>query len=158
MKSTLFIVLGCVAISMATAGNVSSQEKDESTVSLSVTDVSVTKVFEELNRQTGYDFFYDESRISRLKVTFRVKGATLQQVLDRITSQTGLKFGKVDNTYTVIPTTENPVLSSKSQQGFQVTGIVTDNKNESMPGVNVTVKGTMTGVAMLHVSQYDVTF
>ncbi|MDR1666850.1 MAG: carboxypeptidase-like regulatory domain-containing protein [Bacteroidales bacterium] len=45
-----------------------------------------------------------------------------------------------------------------AQPGNTVTGVITDESGEPMAGATVQIKGSTRGVAMLHVSQYDVTF
>jgi len=158
MRLTLFMGL-CLAVSVATVDDLWSQGKNETRITLSLTDVSVNKVFEMLYQQTGYRFFYDESYLSQLTVSVQMKNASLQQVLSHISAQTGLKFRKEDDTYTVIrlssPQNDNSSASTVRQTN-SVTGTVTDANGESLPGVNVVIKGSTAGVVTNVSGQFSI--
>lgn len=50
------------------------------------------------------------------------------------------------STFQSVPENEFPHEEEVSQEGFKVKGQVLDNLGEPLPGVNVMVKGTMTGI------------
>ncbi|MDR1173036.1 MAG: carboxypeptidase-like regulatory domain-containing protein, partial [Bacteroidales bacterium] len=163
MRFTFLFILYCFTLSIATAGEMLSQEKNEKDIRLSFTDASVISVIEALNRQTGYSFFYDESHLSKINhVTIRMENVTLQQALTQISQQTRLHFYKVNDTYTVVPPfetgeTETSPQKRQQQQGITVAGIVTDLAGEVLPGANVTIKGTVTGVVSDMDGKYSIT-
>ncbi len=145
MRFALIILLCCLTLSIVTARETLSQEKKEDNIFLSFTNASVVSIIEALSRQTGYSFFYDESYLSRMDhITIRLEGAKIKQVLDQISKQTRLRFYKVNDTYTVAPPFETDKASSK-QQGVRITGTVSDNSGQLMPGVNVVIRGTIQG-------------
>ena len=151
MRFTLIFSLSCVFLSMATATSVLSQAKKETDISISLTDVSVVTVIEAINKETGYEFLYEGNQLSQMEhITIRVKKATLQEVLQQVSNQTGLRFRKVNNTYLVSRVAE-PARSEKTetrvQQGIRVTGTVSDNFGELLPGVTVVVRGTTVGTS-----------
>ncbi|MDR1153157.1 MAG: TonB-dependent receptor [Bacteroidales bacterium] len=162
MRFTFLFILYCFTLSIATAGETLSQEKDGKDIRLSFTDASVISVIEALNRQTGYSFFYDESHLSKINhVTIRMENVTLQQALTQISQQTRLHFYKVNNTYTVVPPFETGETGAspqnRQQQGITVAGTVTDLAGEALPGANVTIKGTVTGVVSDMNGKYSIT-
>ncbi len=147
MRFTLFFNLCYIGLSLATANNALSQGKDEARINLSVTDVTVSSIFEVLSKQTGCKFFYDELYMSQMKsVTIHLENVSLQQVLGQLSANTGLGFWKVDNTYAVVPPHGEIISGSKVLQGLTITGIVTDESGAPMPGVNIVVQGTTSGV------------
>ncbi|MCL1821451.1 MAG: hypothetical protein FWG22_01355, partial [Prolixibacteraceae bacterium] len=97
MRFTLFVTICSIAVSMVTAGEVLSQVKKEKDINLSLTNSSVVSVIEAVSKETGYNFFYNETYLMQLDyITVRLEDATLQQVLQQISDQTGLGFHKVD--------------------------------------------------------------
>ena len=158
MRCTLFISICCISISMVTAEKVKSQEKKELDIYLSFTKASVVSVIESISQQSGYKFLYDEALLSKMEpITVKMKGSTLQQVLDQVSKQTRLSFQKVDDMYAIIPPAEPATTAPKQQQGILVTGIVSDNYGESMAGVNITVRGTITGALTNGNGEFSIT-
>ena len=146
MRFTLFFILCCVAVSMVTAEETMSQVKKEIGIDLSLTNASVVSVIEAISKETGYNFFYNEAYLSQLgNITIQLKDATLQQALEQVSKQTGLGFRKEDNVYTVVPAKEPVKTETKIQQGIRVTGTVSENSGELLPGVSVIVRGTTIG-------------
>ena len=150
MRFTLIFVSCCMVLSMATATEVLSQKK-ETGIRISLTNVSVVSVIEAISRETGYKFLYNEAQLSQMeRITIRMNNATLQEVLQQVSNQTGLGFRKLNETYLVSYVAE-PDSSGKPevrvQQGIRVTGTVSDNFGELMPGVSVLVRGSTTGTS-----------
>ena len=149
MRFTLFFISTCVFLNMVSASEVFSQVKKETGIDLSLNNLSIVTVIETISKETGYKFFYDEAYLSQMgKITIQLKDAELQEVLQHVTNLTGLRFSKIDDTYTVIRTTE-PVKMDKSetktQQSIRITGTVSDSYGDLLPGVNVTIRGTNLG-------------
>ena len=149
MRFTLFFTFSCVVLSMVVATEVMSQAKKETDIDISFTDASVVSVIEAISQQTGYKFVYDEAYLSQIEhISIRLENSTLQEALRQLSNQTGIGFSKVEDIYTVIRATK-PAKSEKTevkvQQGIRVTGTVSDNFGELLPGVSVVVNGTNTG-------------
>jgi len=149
MRFTLVFSLSCVVLSMTTAANVHSQTK-ESGINISVTNASIVSVIETISKETGYKFFYNEAFLSQMKpITIRLENATIQEVLQPVSDQTGLSFIKEDDdTYLVsiaTPSVRSEKASFQAQPGNRVTGTVSDNSGELLPGVNVAIRGSTMG-------------
>ena len=158
MRCTLLLTLCSVAVSMVTAEEVMSQTNKETGINLTLTNESVVFVINAISEETGYDFFYNANTISKLgKITVQVKSATLQQVLGEITQQTGLEFHKVNDTYVVVAPKEQAKPETVAQQGIRITGSVTDNFGEPLPGVAVLVKGTTEGTSANANGEFSIT-
>src|ERR1700743_2731993 len=53
------------------------------TVSISGKELTLSRIFEEIKTQTGYNFFYDAADVARARtVSLKASGAPLTQVLD----------------------------------------------------------------------------
>lgn len=156
MRFVLFVTLCYIPISLSTAMELLSQEKNETNINLSLKNVPVTEALDALSKQTGYKFLYDESQLSSLSsISIQLKNSNLQEVFSQINKQVKLHFFKVDDTYTVVRSTE--ISTSKVQQGIKVTGTVSDNSGESLPGVSVVVRGTSVGTATDINGEYSIT-
>src|ERR1700743_766784 len=94
MKLTAFLVLvACLQVST----RVYSQK-----VSLSLTNVSLEKVFKEITRQTGYSFLYtDEVLNGTQNVDIQIKSVPLEVALDHCFKDQPLTWSIVNRTVVV---------------------------------------------------------
>ena len=160
MRFSIILTLCYITIGMVTAEELMSQVKKETDIELLLIDASAVSVIEAISQETGYDFFFDEDNLSKIgQITVKAKSATIQQVLQQVTEQTGLVFQKMDDTFVVIPPAE-PLKSNKSennvQPGITITGTVTGTDGESMPGVVVMIKGSQQGTVTSVDGKYSI--
>ena len=120
------------------------QAQQENNINLKVQNESLENVFNQLSRQTGLKFFYDQETINSVPlVSIDASNATLQNVLDQITAQTKLYFNRNNNTISV---STNPVQQgNKASATKTISGMVTDDKGEPIIGASILVKGTTNG-------------
>ena len=139
MKLTAILFLtACLQVAARTEGQ---------TVTLSVKDVPVKKVFREIQKQTGLNFFVEEAVLTRAgKVTLQVKDMPVAQVIDLCLPKDDYSFTIVDGTIVI---KEKPLLEKFSfnpgeepPPPIDVHGKVLNEKGEAIEGVTVTVKGT----------------
>ena len=161
MRFTLIFTLSCILLSMATATEILSQTKKETGIEISLTNASVVSVIKDISQKTGYEFIYEEIELSQIeRITIRMKDASLQEVLQQVSNQTGLRFRKMNNTYLVSHVAESvksEKYEARVQQGIRINGAVSDNFGELMPGVSVVVRGTSTGVTTDGNGEYTIT-
>ncbi|MEO5995051.1 MAG: TonB-dependent receptor [Chitinophagaceae bacterium] len=117
-------------------------------VSISERDVTLEKVFKEINRQTGYTFVYTESLLTKgKKVSISLRNASLEQVLD-------VCFKDQPITYTLL--NKRVIIKDKvvfpekdyvytSPPPINIRGKVTNNKGEPLLGVSVLIAGSKKG-------------
>ncbi len=125
-------------------GNTHAQVK----LSLSMTNVTLPEVFEEITRQTGYHFAYSDNLLEKQKkVTVSFDKADLETVLKECLKETGLGYRVEDRIVMIsskfLPKEEEPVKR-------ELRGIVRDREGLPLPGVTVMIKGTTQGVATYH--------
>lgn len=110
-------------------------------ISLRLDRVSLKKVFKAIEQQGAFRFVYkDEILPKEQKVSIAVENASLDEVLNKILSNTDLSYKRLSGSLVVItPETTNPAVT--------VSGKVTDDKGEPLAGVNVVEKGTGTGTS-----------
>ncbi|MDH7460746.1 TonB-dependent receptor [Chitinophagaceae bacterium 26-R-25] len=123
-------------------------------VSISQKNASLQTVFKEIEKQTGYHFFYKENVLQHAStVTINVKNATLKQALDACFSNQSLTYGIVDKIIVVKNKQEEAskteaVSAPQPQQiaeGIRVKGVVKDNTGRPIASVSVVIPGTPLG-------------
>ncbi|MCH4551458.1 SusC/RagA family TonB-linked outer membrane protein [Aestuariibaculum lutulentum] len=112
-------------------------------VSLSLTNVSFSKLFEEIRKQTDYSFFFNDEKINELAdISVNKTNAPVEEILDEVLKGTDLSYKVVDGVIVIV---ENGKVIPV--QTITVTGTVIDAAtNEALPGVNVLVKNSKLGV------------
>ncbi len=137
-KSCAFLVLLLFASSPLWAGHVSEK------ITLKVTNEKLVKVLEEIKRQSGYSFIYNEKYVKDLGgITVDVKEVSLDSVMKLVLKGTDLRYRIQDRIIML-----EKVSSDDAVQKFKVIkGVVKDDRGEPLPGVTVLVKGTTIGVS-----------
>lgn len=124
-----------IPLGVAIAGNVHSQN-----ITLELRNVSIRDALHEIERQSGYSFFYNDSfeDLSR-KVSIVAKSETVNAVVTQVLRGTRLTHKFMEGKLIVIVLRE-------STPSIQVSGLViASDTREPLPGVNITVKDTNRG-------------
>ncbi|WP_229313476.1 SusC/RagA family TonB-linked outer membrane protein [Larkinella terrae] len=153
----LFFILTATALYGHPA---SAQEVLEKEITVKFQDTPLKVVLDELATKSGLRFMYggDVAR-SGLLVTFKASNKSLKYVLDEIFNPTRFNYIVEDKKILVLQnqsSTAAKSLTAANSQGvlptmldkaseITVGGKVTDNKGQSLIGVNIVVKGTTVG-------------
>ncbi|HRK52673.1 MAG TPA: SusC/RagA family TonB-linked outer membrane protein [Cyclobacteriaceae bacterium] len=142
------IAINCTLCIIAYAENVKGQPNlEDITVSISVKDEELIKVFRLLEKKTPFSFTFNDVVIDpNAKITFSERNVTLYNLLYAISREQHLNFRRVNDNIHVTKAEENvntPAVINQ-QAVVHITGVVRD-KNGPLPGVSVLVKGTQTG-------------
>ena len=125
-------------------------------VTLDLEKVSIKKVFEEIESLTDFKFLYDNKKIDAEKlVSVKVNNKPISEVLDNLFKNTSIYYLvrhkqivlKIQNT--PIPTKikeESKVIKEVKLVQQILSGTITDDKGQPLPGANVVEKGTTNGV------------
>lgn len=118
--------------------------QEKARVTLNMKDATLLEVFNEITRQTKYDFVYSKPILEKAgKVSVNVTNETLEKALEIVLAKTELGF-KIEDMHIII----SPKLKTQSPSGhITCTGVVKDNTGNPLPGVTVAVEGTTIGVA-----------
>lgn len=122
-------------------------------ITLAQNDVSLKKVFKEIEAQSGYHFFYKDKVLKQAgKVSIHLSDATLEEVLDQCFKDLPLSYSIMDKI--VVVKEKKPSLNSiPALDAFTVTplqiitGTVKDEKGGPLAGVSVVIKGTKKGTS-----------
>ena len=130
LAKILFIVSLCIFISV--------NKLEGQTYSLSFKDTSLREILREIEREGDYRFFFSDDVVDlNFRTEINISNATIEQILDALLTKHELDYKKTENNLIII----TPYIN----QEFIVTGTVTDFNGETIPGVNIVIKGTLTG-------------
>ncbi|MCR9012486.1 SusC/RagA family TonB-linked outer membrane protein [Gabonibacter chumensis] len=115
-------------------------------VTLDLKKVSLPVLFQEIEKQTSYKFFYnDEQERSITEISVSVTNETVVKVLDKVFSGTKYIYEISGNQIIVFRRDTKNV--SEKENKIRILGKVTDEKGGTIPGVTVLLKGTTLGTA-----------
>ncbi|MDR1743784.1 MAG: SusC/RagA family TonB-linked outer membrane protein [Dysgonamonadaceae bacterium] len=122
-----------------------------SRVNIQEHDISVGELLSLIENQTDYLFLYSKRNVDvNRKVSVRSKEQPVAQVLNEVFRDTDVRY-TMEGSHIILTSKdraqEMDKLSVKEKnQQLTITGTVTDESGEPLPGVNVVVKGTTIGV------------
>jgi len=111
---------------------------------MAVKDSRVIDVLQEIEQKTEFNFLFNQKYVDvDRRVDLDVRDKTIEDILTELFSGTSVNF-MVRNRQIVL-TTARPEDIVAQQQPVVLSGKVTDTSGLPLPGVSVTIKGTVTG-------------
>jgi TonB-linked SusC/RagA family outer membrane protein len=147
MKLTTFLLLAvCLQIS---AKGVSQQ------ISISEKKVPIRKILREVSRQAGISIVYDENLLTGASpVTIDVKNASVKQVLDLCLANLPLSY-TIEGARIIVKSFPESKTST-ADTSITISGRITDDTGESLPGATIRVKGGVTGTVTDGSGKYSI--
>lgn len=147
----LFFLLTCCFTLSLSANSLAQQER----VSLKMKNVGVEKLFDEVQRQTKLYFLFNIEQVKQLgKISLDVNNETVESVLISVFKNSDLTYVFNGNMIVVRP---RDVQEDKEIKKIVITGKVSDEKKQPLPGVTVQMKGVAIGTATDHDGKYSLT-
>src|SRR5690554_3391754 len=146
----LAFITQCLTMSFLLAWNGNAQVKsiEEVKVYLSLDEVKIEKAFKELEKHTNYNFVFATRELRDLPlVTFESDGKSVYEILAEIAVQARLNFKQVDLNIHVKKSNIDQTVTIVETVDVTVSGTVTDQNGNPLPGVTVSVSGTSIGTA-----------
>lgn len=121
------------------------QDIREARVALELNNVTLKNALQKLQKESGYSIFYLSSKVAPYTgVSLKKDTRTVQQTLELILENTRFKF-RQEGEMIILTERQQSTTEKTASVLQQITGKVTDENGEVLPGVSVIVKGTTLG-------------
>ena len=150
-KSFLYgFVLQTLMLNLVIAMNANGQYKtiEEVRVTLTADQLTLDRFFREVQRQTPFKFSFENRDMKRnLDLSFAKKEGSVMDFLKEVSLQTELSFRQINHGIDVLKKEGNGKVLISSPDPITVSGTVTDENGQPIPGVTVSVLGSSIGTA-----------
>lgn len=138
MKLSVFLLVCSIGLAQA-----ADSYAQKATVSLEMRNQTVKEVFDEIEEQSDFSFFFNIKHVDlQRKVSVVADKSDIFKVLETVFAGTDVRYSVVDRK--IILSTERPKVQQIKEEK-KVTGVVKDQNGEPIIGANVSVKGTTLG-------------
>lgn len=139
MKLTVLLFLTNVC--MAFSSTYSQQTK----LTLSGKNVSIRDVLSNVEDKSEFRFFFNNELIDLNKrISYNIDKGTIFELLDVVLQKNGIHYEVMDRTIILSPKPEDKTGQVVQERG-KITGKITDESGQPLPGATVMVKGTVIG-------------
>ncbi len=116
-------------------------------LSLELKNKTLKQVFEQITELTDFKFAYEEGRLAiNKRISLEASNTSLKKVLLGISRKNKLSFRRVGDQIFVVRHTGDPLVEDlNTKADAKITGKVTDENGEGLPGASILAKGTTIG-------------
>ncbi len=137
MRITVFLLFACI---LQTVANDAYSQKTR--LSFDFSKTKLVDVLDEIEERSEFFFLYNEKLVdTERKVTLSIENKKVDEILDQLFVGTDVVYTITDRKIILAPAT----LFESEQQQKKISGKVTDESGEPLPGVTVVIKGTTQG-------------
>jgi TonB-dependent starch-binding outer membrane protein SusC len=131
---------------------------DEVQVKIDKGYMTLSQFFNEIERQTPFQFSYDNKAINKkARIVLEKNEGTVMDFLVEVSQQASLSFRQVNNNIDTKKKADKEPISQETEVEITVSGKVIDDKGEPLPGALITVAGTTTGTVADFDGNYTLT-
>ena len=145
----IYAMIVCYSFSMALAVESTAQRKQlsEITVEVSAKKSNLLDVLKQVEKDTDFTFAYSRQQLKGKSIDLEAGSWKMDALLKEISVQAGISLRRVNETITIKEPGqfESPEVTEAIFEQQQITGKVTDEQGEALPGASVIVTGTTTG-------------
>ncbi|MDB4583461.1 TonB-dependent receptor [Draconibacterium sp.] len=151
MKLTTFLIL--ISVGCVFASKTYSQTK---ILNLKLDKTSVKEVLSEIEDQSEFYFMYNSKLIDVVReVSVNIKKQKVEQVLNTLFTGTDVEY-VIKDRFIVLTTPEVSGSDLTVAQQNSISGTVTDESGEPLPGVTIIIKGTTNGTVTNEDGNYTI--
>jgi len=121
---------------------VHAQGSQQERISISANKKPLEQVLEKLGKDYNYQVFYNTSLVKGIKVTAKVKDATVDETMQQLLKDTKLQYNIKGKTIVITATPK-----SKEPNKTLLSGVVVDKDGNGIPGVNIFSQDKQYGAA-----------
>ena len=140
----IFILFICIGLSSVYANLTNAQTK----IDINVEKVTFEELFNEIQNKSEFIFFYKDDVLNKGKtISIKLRKASISTILDSAFSDTDLDY-KIEDRQVVVKKKALPIQPHQQkakEQGFTISGNITDDSGVPLPGASIVEKGTTNG-------------
>lgn len=137
-RLTLILVF---LLAIHVSGSVYSQQAK---LSLHLSEVTVREVLRQIEEQSKFKFLLQDERLNiDKKISIAVKDGSIDAILDEIFDKTQVNYVITEKNLIIITPSRNK--PTQIGQSLTITGTISDENGQPLPGVTILVKGTSKG-------------
>ncbi|HKL34209.1 MAG TPA: carboxypeptidase-like regulatory domain-containing protein, partial [Tangfeifania sp.] len=139
--------LSSLLILLAVFSSTASVYSQSTKLTLKMENARIAEVFDAIEQQSEFYFFYNRDYFNDTReVSVNFENRRVEEILQDIFEGENVEYEIVDRNILIkIPKTSPGISQNTVQQQNPVSGTVTDESGEPLPGVTVLVKGTTQG-------------
>jgi TonB-dependent starch-binding outer membrane protein SusC len=145
MKIFVQLTLGMVFTCSLYATPSSAQEILDRSVSVSASNIEITKVIAKVQKQSGVKFVFSPNSIeAERKISCNIKDKPLSEFLNQVLNPLGIGYNIVEEQVVLyaLKTTSAQLGHNKDVYAKTITGIITNQAGEPLVGASINVKNT----------------
>ena len=118
---------------------------NEISVELDHQGTSLIGLINEIENSSDFLFIYSQKELKKMSVEIPTGKWNMNELLHEISNQAKLSIRRVNETISVTSVKRGPTVVDMAEEQSQITGKVTDDQGEPLPGASVIVTGTTNG-------------
>jgi TonB-linked SusC/RagA family outer membrane protein len=147
--SAFLLTITCNAI-LANSNSDQVKSIDEVYIDLDIKEGNLENILTAIESKTEYSFFYTEKNLKdKSNIELNTRSGTVAEVLLEVAEKKKLHFKQINNIISVKSLPNNPNLDAIevmiNEADIEITGTVTNEAGETLPGVAIFVDGTTSG-------------
>ncbi len=151
-KLAIYVMIVCQTFTMAMATETAAQrqylEEIEVNISESVHSRPLLTLIQEIESVSNFKFAYSKREIRNKQVSLEGGAWNMRALLKEVSTQSELSIQRVNESIALVVTNKTEILPSVTENVSEqqsISGIVTDDNGEPLPGASVLEKGTTNG-------------
>jgi len=136
MRKKLVFIIAFLSI----IGTINAQT---SKINLAIKNAPLSSCLSAIERQSDYTFMYDNTIDVNQNITISVKNGSLPSVLTSLFGKTSIRYEIVGKHIVLKP--KSLPSESQSRGDNRISGVVTDDQGQPLPGVSVLIMGSTSG-------------
>ncbi|MEQ6120363.1 SusC/RagA family TonB-linked outer membrane protein [Reichenbachiella sp. MALMAid0571] len=151
-KLTFYILCSiCLSLTslLAEEGKAQVKSVKEVQINIHLSQVSLSKALKTIEERTDFNFIVSKEKINlNQKINLAHKSGSVEEILLDISKQANVRFQQINENIDIrkIDLKESKTLNLvEVMQDVEVSGKITDENGEGLPGASVVVKGTSSG-------------
>jgi TonB-linked SusC/RagA family outer membrane protein len=155
-RLSLFVLIIQFQMVFATSSNAQRQSMKDIYLEIGFENASLYQVFDKIESSTNFKFSYYNNDLTGARVNLVEDNRSLEEVLLEIANQADVKFRRINENIVVNKNEDTRITMQLVVDNINVTGQVTDENGEVLPGATIQEKGTNNGTVTDANGRYSV--